>query len=126
MTPIDPSIDSVEIQPKVFFIDIDGTICKHSISSILGQSDMELLPGSLEKLHEWRLKGYHIILTTGRPVSREHTEGQLEKAGVPYDLLIMGLGGGKRILINDTKPDGAITAKAYSIKRDTGLGQIDE
>ena len=34
-------------------------------------------------------------------------------------------GGGARVLINDTKPDGTETAFAYSIERDAGLGEVD-
>ena len=47
-----------------------------------------------------------IILTTGRKEGmRRITEQQLESAGIVYDKLIMGIGGGARVLINDLKPD---------------------
>ena len=46
-----------------------------------------------------------IILTTGRKEGmRRITEQQLENAGIVYDRLIMGIGGGIRVLINDLKP----------------------
>jgi hypothetical protein len=33
----------------------------------------------------------------------------------------MGIGGGTRYLINDCKPDGAVTVWAINIERDKGL-----
>lgn len=87
---------------------------------------MTLLPGTRKKFMEWRSKGYTIILATGRPLSREHTVHQLAQAGIPYDLLVMGVGGGKRVLINDKKPDGSLTAAAYNLERNVGIADINE
>lgn len=115
------------MRPKTIFCDIDGTLIKHDPPNIAFKSDykMILLEGTIEKLIEWDRLGYNIILTTGRKESlREITKRQLEDVGIFYDQLIMGVGGGERCLINDMKPDGAITAEAINLPRNAGIGNI--
>jgi histidinol phosphatase-like enzyme len=115
-------------RPKTIFLDIDGTLVAHK-GSIERQftKTLELLPGTLEKLSEWDRKGYNIILTTGRREStRKRTEEQLSELGLYYDQLIMGIGGGERILINDRKPFcSQDTAIAINLKRNTGIQNIE-
>jgi hydroxymethylpyrimidine pyrophosphatase-like HAD family hydrolase len=114
-------------RPKTIFCDIDGTLVKHSIPSqaSLPSHKMELLPGTIEKLSEWDSLGYTIILVTGRKESlRSVTEKQLSEVGIFYDKLIMGIGSGERILINDKKPNGTITAHSINLKRNHGLTEI--
>ena len=115
--------------PKTIFCDLDGTLVKHNEPAEIQSPDLvlEVLPGVLEKFREWDGKGYRIIITTGRKESaRESTIKQLQRAGITYDQLIMGFGGGDRILINDRKPwDGGLdTAFSYNIDRNEGLGNI--
>jgi hypothetical protein len=55
---------------------------------------------------------------------RESTERQLREAGIIYDRLIMGIGGGIRVLINDLKSDGEDTAIAINLKRDIGVKDV--
>ena len=113
---------------KTVFCDIDGTLIKHppTPSSALKALGMVLLEGTLEKLDEWDKKGYNIILTTGRKESmRSVVEKQLQEAGMYYDQLIMGIGGGPRVLINDLKPNiDEKMAVAINIKRDVGIANI--
>ena len=116
-------------RPITIFCDIDGTLVRHSPPEIasLPTHKMDLLPGTLQKFNEWDRKGYRIILTTGRKESmRVQTEKQLSEVGIVYDKLIMGIGGGKRVLINDRKPykdeDYAI---AINIERDRGISGIE-
>jgi histidinol phosphatase-like enzyme len=116
----------MELPPSVCMVDIDGTLCEYDLDVIKGFKDMTLLPGTLEKLDEWNGKGYQIILTTGRLASRERTIEQLEKAGIVYDQLVTDIGGGKRIIINDIKPDGTLTAVAYNLLRNQGISSINE
>ena len=115
-------------RPKTIFIDIDGTLIEHS-ENISKQflSTPKLLDGTLEKLSEWDKKGYNIILTTGRREGvRKITENQLEELGIFYDQLIMGIGGGVRILINDKKKDRLDdTALSINLERNQGIGSID-
>jgi hydroxymethylpyrimidine pyrophosphatase-like HAD family hydrolase len=115
-------------RPKTIFLDIDGTLVKHKplCENTLGDSSLELLEGTLEKLTEWDLKGYRIILTTGRKESlREATEQQLNNLGIFYDILIMGIGGGDRVLVNDKKSDGRVTAFAICPDRNFGIKDIN-
>jgi FMN phosphatase YigB (HAD superfamily) len=118
----------MEIRPKTVFCDIDGTLIEHAVpwESSLPSFKMKILPNTLEKLAEWDRKGYNIILTTGRRESlRKVTEQQLSEVGIFYDQLIMGIGSGTRILINDTKPNGDITAVAINLNRNQGIQQIE-
>lgn len=118
----------MDTRPKTIICDIDGTIVKHRApSKNTDFSDkLELLPGTLEKFLEWDSKGYNIILITGRKESlRKNTEMQLSKVGIFYDQLIMGVGGGHRILINDQKPNGTETAFAFSPQRNKGIKNIN-
>jgi hypothetical protein len=87
---------------------------------------MEILEGTLQKLMEWDKKGYNIILTTGRKESlRFVTEKQLSEVGIFYNHLLMGIGGGSRYLINDSKPEGTETAFAINIIRNKGIKNIE-
>ena len=80
-----------------------------------------------EKLIEWDRNGYNIILLTGRKESlRKVTEDQLSKTGIFYDQLIMGVGGGKRYLINDWKLNSTEDyAIAINLKRNTGIKNLE-
>jgi len=115
--------------PKTIFCDIDGTLVKHAPPHIASRPDyvMEVLSGTIDKLIDWDRKGYNIILTTGRRESlRKVTEVQLSKAGIFYDKLIMGIGGGQRYLINDLKPGRKYdTAISINIKRNSSIGELD-
>ena len=112
-------------RPCTIFLDIDGCILKHqgSLGGII-LNEAELLPGVRERFDEWEKKGYNIILTTGRKESlREITEKHLRSFGLFWNQLIMGLGGGHRVLINDLKEgSSSATATAINLKRDAGLG----
>ena len=113
---------------KTIFCDIDGTLVKHQspLIATCPNSKMELLEGTLDKLTEWDRLGYNIILTTGRRESmRRQTEKQLSEIGIIYDKLIMGIGGGSRVLINDRKPNGTDAACAPNIARNKGIGDLD-
>ena len=115
-------------RPKTIFLDIDGTLIYHSeIISEQFTKPPKLLNGTLEKLSEWDRKGYNIILTTGRREGvRDITTKQLAELGIFYDQLIMGLGGGVRVIINDRKKDKENdTAIAINLKRNEGIGNIE-
>lgn len=118
----------MENRPKTIFLDIDGTLIEHS-ENINEQflKTPKILKGTLEKLAEWDRKGYNIILTTGRREGvRDLTIKQLSELGIFYDQLIMGLGGGVRILINDRKKDKDYdTAIAINLNRNEGIESIN-
>lgn len=102
-------------KPKTLFIDLDGTIIKHlhTISDVQTK-DCEILPGVVEKINEWDSQGHKIILVTARKEStRLLTEQQLRSFGLAWDSLIMGVGGGERLLIND---------KLFKTDKDRAIG----
>jgi hypothetical protein len=118
---------TMEKRPKTIFCDIDGTLIKHHgnlTKAMLNPG--ELLDGTIETLNVWEKKGYKIILTTGRKESmRSSTEKLLFDLGIFYDLLIMGIGGGERVLINDRKPDSDFdTCFAYNLTRNVGVKDL--
>jgi len=119
----------IDKRPLTIFCDIDGTLVKHSkpTDSQKPTHTLELLDGTLEKLLEWDKMGYNIILTTGRKESlRRVTELQLEEAGIIYDHLIMGIGGGKRYIINDLKPNEKEEyAVAINLTRNKGIKNLE-
>ena len=117
--------------PKTIFCDLDGTLTKHpglGFSTVLQDPDhrLELLPGVKEFLMKIDKERYHLVITTGRKESgREATIKQLQKAGILYDQLIMGFGGGDRILINDRKEGSdRDTASAINVTRNGGVSNL--
>ena len=115
--------------PKTIFCDLDGTLTKHPADATVIQDpnyELEVLPGTKEIMNDWDRKRYYIVITTGRKESaREATVKQLQRAGILYDQLIMGFGGGDRILINDRKPNSDRDT-AYVINVDRNKGLVDE
>jgi ribonucleotide monophosphatase NagD (HAD superfamily) len=113
---------------KTLFIDIDGTLLHHH-----GKANQQtkfspiVLPGVIEKLADWDVKGYRIILITGRKESeREATVKQLAEVGIQYDHLIMGVSRGDRVIINDMKPNSDLpTAIAINLVRNAGMKNIE-
>lgn len=118
----------MDLRPSTIFCDLDGTLVEHSnaTDAQLPSHKLKLLDGTLEKLREWERCGFRIILTTGRKESlRRVTENQLEESGIIYDMLIMGIGGGKRILINDKKLDNNQDyALAINLDRNQGVKNL--
>jgi len=116
-------------KPKTIFCDLDGTLVKHSnpIDVQNPNLELEVLPGTHKRLIEWDTKGYYIVITTGRKESaRQSTIKQLSRAGIIYDQLIMGFGGGDRILINDRKRDSERdTARAINLTRNKGVKDVE-
>jgi histidinol phosphatase-like enzyme len=116
---------------KTILLDIDGTLIPHNrpLSEQHYHKDFpnEPLKGVLKKLMEWERKGYRIVLTTGRRECwRKFTVKQLEDMGIWYDQLVMGLGSGPRILINDLKPGSEeATATAINLPRNQGIGDLE-
>ena len=119
----------MEERPTTIFCDLDGTLVEHSspTQAQLPTHKLNVLDGTLEKLKEWERNGFTIILTTGRKESlRRVTKKQLEEAGIIYDVLIMGIGGGKRILINDRKLDRSEDyAIAINLDRTEGVKNLN-
>ena len=115
-------------RPRTIICDIDGVIFRY-YGDIHEQPLKKpyVLPGVRKKFKEWDIEGCHIILMTGRRKSvRQETEKQLSAVGIFYDELVMGVGGGVRVLINDKKPDGDVTTQMFCPERNDGLEHMDE
>jgi len=115
--------------PPTIFLDIDGCLLKQGIPvaiQAINWMEPEILPSVIEKLVEWDKIGCKVIITTGRKSCyRKFTVWQLRRAGIFYDKLIMGVGTGSRILVNDQKPDyPSPKAVAYNLPRNEGLGSV--
>lgn len=106
------------------FCDIDGTLF-YQPNVIPYPKGASLLKGVRERTYEWVHKGFTVILTTGRKESeRFRTVEQLRELGIVYDKLIMGLGTGPRILINDMKGEKK-RAFSINVERNKGLENVD-
>lgn len=113
---------------KTIICDIDGCISRHNGNiNTIHMGTLDLLPGAMEKFKEWDRRGYNIILMTGRRESvRVYTEKQLAEAGIFYDMLIMGVKNGQRVLINDMKEGSEEPmAIAVNLVRNRGIEKID-
>lgn len=109
------------------FIDIDGVILLQDGNATHQITNTNILPGVLDKFNEWCGKSLKIVLTTARKESsRQITEAQLHSVGLFWDHLIMGLGTGRRFLINDLKPNNPMTtAIAVNLERNKGMEGLD-
>jgi hypothetical protein len=108
------------------FCDIDGVIAEHEDVPRYDRP-LTLIPGSVERLSDWIERGYHVVLTTAREITKVALlERSLESAGVPYHQLVAGLPSGPRILINDRKPSATLLpqAEAIEVKRNQGIAHV--
>ena len=121
-----------EFYASTWFIDIDGTIFIH-LSNHDGVQEDEILEGTKEFWSKIPEKDC-IVLTTGRPSWwRKETEESLERFGLRYDVLLMDLPSGRRILINDAKPPGSSYGNIVTVpmvfcrnvERDVGVNWDD-
>ena len=110
---------------KTIICDIDGTIFKYLWGTPeVMNGRVEPLPGVIQQIGRWEMEGCKIILMTGRRESlRKKTEYDLQRFGIPYDILLMGYADSGRVVINDE--GGTIKAHAVSLKRDTGFKEYD-
>lgn len=114
-------------KPSTIFMDLDGTVLKHlhAISDVY-TIEATILDGVREKLDAWDSFGHKIVLVTARKESaRSITVKQLEKLGVPYDMLIMGVTSGRRFLINDKMELSPDRATAINVLTNAGFATID-
>jgi NDP-sugar pyrophosphorylase family protein len=115
-------------KPKTIFCDIDGTILKH-IHRFSDLIDVEptVLPGVIKKINEWDSQGHKIVLCTARKESaRKMTEEHLTKLGLCWDILLMGMTSGCRVLINDKlNQQDMDRAKSVNVITDGGFETVD-
>ena len=107
--------------PKTWLIDLDGTIIKHN-SHLKGKNII------LKKVKSfWKNipSNDKIVLLTAREKKyKKTTVNFLRENNLKFDHIIFDLNFGERILLNDMKPDGLLTAYSYNLKRNEGLGDL--
>ena len=103
--------------PKTWILDLDGTIVRHDGPFLDGEDSF--LPGAKEFLEQISSEDMIIFLTARTEDEKAHTLRFLKGQKVRYDYIIFGAGRGERILINDKKRDGLLTAHAINTDRDT-------
>ena len=111
----------VSALPKVWIIDLDGVVLRHNGYRDGGD---ELLPGT-EAF--WAQIGVHdvVVLVSARTSSqRAESLALLARHRLRVDYDLFGMPVGERVLINDMKPSGLVTALALNLTRDVGLGDI--
>lgn len=128
----------MESLSKTWFVDVDGTIIKHSTNEELDEmifkfKDKSYLAEkpitSAIEFFKNRPKRDRIVIATAREKRHiEHTLKVLRHHGMPFDDYVFELGAGPRIVVNDIKPPGAAgnkdplkTAYGLDVERDEGI-----
>lgn len=110
-------------QYSTLFVDMDGTLVTNTseyIHPYTGTGDP--IAENIEALRTKKAEGKcTIVITTARPEKfRELTTAELDRHGVPYDQLVMGLPHCRRYLINDyANTNGYPSAVAVNIERNS-------
>lgn len=84
-----------------------------------------LLPGVREFWQQIPDTDVVILLTSRSEAQGGVTRAALQRFGLRYDRVIFGLPFGERILINDSKPSGLVTAFGISLLRDVGMTDLE-
>lgn len=109
------------------FCDIDGTIFKYRKFDTMMSEKAELIDGIKEYLWNHFKNNTHIVITTARPYElKEFTIKELDDNGIHYNQLVMGIGRGSRILINDSEFEGTPRAIAIPINRNQSINEYLE
>ncbi len=113
-------MDKITLSPlrKSWFIDLDGTVLVHNKD--VSKFDDQVIEKSLEFLSS--IREDFIVFTTSRESKyKNKTEDFLEKNNIKYDVIIYDLPYGERLIINDNKPSGLVTAYSISVERNKGI-----
>lgn len=116
------------IKHSTFFVDIDGTLVKYRNFKDLSTAKLEPIQEVVDFINKSYNEGSHIVITTARPEEyRLFTKQELNDIGVKYHQIIMGLGRGTRIVINDKDPDKPNIDRAVGLNltRNEGFKNID-
>lgn len=113
---------------RTYIVDIDGVIVKHLNRGACEQwaVPIALLPGTIEWFDAREKAGDLIVLMTARKESNRHWLcDQLKRQGLFWDALLMDVGHGERVLVNDSKSGGLPSARAVVVERNKGLGGVE-
>jgi hypothetical protein len=107
--------------PKTWIFDIDGTLVIHNGY----KNGKDKLLSGVKEFYARISETDCIILLTARVKDEiPALKSFLKKNGLRYNHIISGIPIGERILVNDTKPSGLLTAYAVNKIRDEKL-EID-
>lgn len=101
---------------RTVIVDLDGCVLKKFMRGPSQHHTFRLLPHAKEQLRQAVDDGDVVILMTGRKESlRPFLQKWLGDEEVSYDHLIMGVGGGVRVLVNDDHPETG-EARAVAVR----------
>ena len=101
---------------KTWIFDLDGTLLKHNGYKTDGKDT--LLPGAKAYLDALPKEDRILILTSRTDEYREDTLCFLKENAIRYDEILFNIPYGERIVVNDKKPSGLMTAIAINLERD--------
>ena len=111
------------IKNPTFFVDIDGTLVQYRKFSELSTSVLTPIQEVIDIINKYYDEGAVIVITTARPSSYElFTKQELEKIGVKYHQLVMDLGRGTRVILNDKDPENEQIPRAIGINLNRNQG----
>ena len=106
-----------------FFVDIDGTLVKYRKFAELENSGLEPIQDVIDTINNYYEQGTHIVITSARPDSYElFTKQELETIGIKYHQLILGLGRGTRVVINDNDPENPEISRSMGVNLNRNMG----
>ena len=112
---------------KTIFTDIDGTLVHQVRFEEIDPFKSIALPYVVETMNTLFKEGNHIVLTTARPEElRVLTIQEMDMLGIPFHQLVMGIGRGERILINNKsqeRPD-EVRARGIQVEKNAGFENI--
>lgn len=108
---------------KTWIIDIDGVIFPHN--GYLANQRENPLDGVKKFFNKISSDDYIILITSRHTKYRNLTERNLSSSGLRYNILLMGMPKGERIVINDVKASGLRTAFSICLERDAGFVGLD-
>ena len=115
------SSNKITVSPlnKTWLLDLDGTLFLHNSY----KDGEDLLVEGVQEFFEKNVRdGDTVIGLTSRKVDyRDITMESIKKFNLKIDQVIFDLPYGERILINDRKPSGLITALAVNTTRDKAI-----
>lgn len=111
------------IKHPTYFVDIDGTLVKYRKFTEINEVPPTPIQSVIDKVNSEYDNGAHVVITTARPSEYElFTKQELEKIGVKYHQLIMGIGRGTRYIINDRDPEAPEVDRAVGINLNRNQG----
>jgi hydroxymethylpyrimidine pyrophosphatase-like HAD family hydrolase len=111
------------IKNPTFFVDIDGTLVQYRKFNELSTSVLTPIQEVIDVVNKYYDEGAVIVITTARPSSYElFTKQELEKIGVKYHQLVMDLGRGTRVILNDKDPENEQIPRALGINLNRNQG----